>query len=69
VIARLVASPAVVERRLRGREAGGQLAEHLAESASFAAEAEDASIGEAIATDDLDASAVARTVLRLAGWS
>jgi hypothetical protein len=69
VVARLVASAAVVERRLRGRDAGAQLAEHLAESASFAADAEDAGIGEAIATDELDASAVARAVLRLAGWS
>ena len=69
MVARLVASAAVVERRLRGRDAGAQLAEHLAESASFAAEAEDAGIGEAIATDELDAAAVARAVLRLAGWS
>jgi hypothetical protein len=68
VVARLVASPAVVEGRLRRRDAGGQLAEHLAKSASFAAEAEAAGIGDAVATDDLDASAVARAVLLLAGW-
>lgn len=68
VVARLVASPEVVEARLRGRDAGDQLAEHLAESASCAAEAEAAGIGEAVATDDLGASGVARAVLRLAGW-
>ena len=66
---RLVASTAVVERRLRGRDAGAQLAEHLAESAAFAAEADDAGIGEVIATDELDAPAVARAVHRLAGWT
>lgn len=69
VVARLVASTAVVERRLRGRDAGAQLAEHLAESAAFAAEADDAGIGEVIATDELDAPAVARAALRLAGWT
>ena len=33
-VVRLVASPAVIERRLRARDTGAQLAEHLAETAA-----------------------------------
>lgn len=69
-VARLVASPAVVEERLRRRDAGAQLAEHLAEAASFARDAEEAGIGDfVIATDRLDAGAAAHAVLARSYWA
>jgi hypothetical protein len=69
VVVRLVASPVVVEERLRRRDTGAQLAEHLAESATFAAEAEAAGIGDAVvSTDDVAAAMVARAILQRAGW-
>jgi hypothetical protein len=68
-VVRLVASPGAVEERLRGRDSGAQLAEHLAEAATFAAEAEVAGIGDAVvSTDGVDAAAAARAVLERAGW-
>jgi adenylylsulfate kinase len=68
-VVRLVASPGAIERRLRGRDSGAQLAEHLEEATAFAADAEEAGIGDAVvSTDDVDAAASARAVLERAGW-
>jgi adenylylsulfate kinase len=67
-VARLVAAPAVVEGRLRARDAGAELAEHLAEAAAFAADAELAGIGDVIIeVDELSIESVARAVLD-AAW-
>ena len=66
---RLTAAPATIAERLGRRDAGAQLAEHLAEAASFAAEAEAAGIGDVVlATDDRSIGSVARAVLVSAGW-
>jgi hypothetical protein len=68
-VARLVASHGVVEERLRRRDSGAQLAEHLAEAAAFAAEAEDADLGDMVVpTDDIGAAEAARVILQRAGW-
>jgi hypothetical protein len=70
VVVRLVASPELIEQRLRKRDSGAQLAEHLAEAGSFAAEAEAAGIGDVLLeTDGLDPAAVAQRVLDASGWS
>jgi hypothetical protein len=69
VVVRLVASAELIEQRLRRRDSGAQLAEHLAEAGSFAAEAEAAGIGDVVlATDGLDPPAVAQRVLDASGW-
>ena len=70
-VVRLVASPPSIERRLRGRDAGAQLAEHLAESArSRPRPRQRASATPSSRRTSVDASAVARAVLeRAAGWS
>ncbi len=68
-VARLVAAPAEIARRLEARDTGAQLAEHLAEAGAFAAEAEAAGIGDlVVATDDRAIASVAQEVLVSAGW-
>jgi dephospho-CoA kinase len=68
-VVRLVAAPAEIARRLGARDTGAQLAEHLAEAGSFAAEAEAAGIGDlVVATDDRAIASVAQEVLVSAGW-
>ena len=47
-VVRLVASQAVIERRLRARDSGAQLAEHLAETAAFAARGEASALEDAV---------------------
>ena len=47
-VVRLVAAPELIARRLEARDTAGQLAEHLAEAKSFAAEAEAAGIGDVV---------------------
>jgi hypothetical protein len=47
-VVRLVATQAVIERRLRARDSGGQLAEHLAETAEFAARGEASALEDAV---------------------
>jgi hypothetical protein len=69
-VVRLVASQAVIEQRLRARDSGAQLAEHLAETAEFAARGEANALEDAIvANDDRALAEVAAEVLAAAGWS
>jgi hypothetical protein len=68
-VLRLVASEALIERRLRARDTGAQLAEHLAESAAFAARAEANALEDAVVDNgDRPVDDVAADVLKAAGW-
>ena len=69
-VVRLVASQAVIERRLRARDSGAQLAEHLAESAALAARGEANALEHAVVeSGDRPLSEVAAEVLAAAGWA
>jgi hypothetical protein len=69
-VVRLVASQAVIERRLRARDSGGQLAEHLSETAEFAARGEANALEDAVVQNgDRPLAEVAAEVLVAAGWS
>jgi hypothetical protein len=68
-VVRLVASHAVIERRLRARDSGQQLAEHLAETAAFAARGEANALEDAVVENgDRPLAEAAREVLAAAGW-
>ena len=68
-VARLTAEPAAIERRLRARDRGARLTEHLLEARAFGAAAEAAGIGDVVlATDDADPAATARAALAQAKW-
>ena len=67
---RLVASQDVIERRLRARDSGAQLAEHLAESAAFAARGEANALEDAVVENgERPLGEVAAEVLTAAGWA
>jgi adenylylsulfate kinase len=68
-VVRLVASEAVIEGRLRARDTGAQLAEHLAETAEFAARAEANALEDAVVDNgERPLADVAADVLKAAGW-
>ena len=68
-VVRLVAPPELVEQRLRARDSGAQLAEHLAETAEFAAAGERAALEDAVVSNgDRPLAEVAADVLAAAGW-
>ncbi len=68
-VVRLVAPAALIERRLRARDAGAQLAEHLAEFAGFAARAETSALEDAVVENgERPLEEVAAEVLEAAGW-
>ena len=68
-VIRVTASPQTIERRLRARDTGAVLEEHLAESASMAAvvdrAAEDSVV---VSNDDRPIRGVSLEVLSLLGW-
>lgn len=69
LVVQLTAAPQVVAQRLRGRDRGERLAEHLEQANAFAARIEPAQLGVvAVATDHGDVAAVAQEVLAAAGW-
>jgi hypothetical protein len=69
-VVRLVASQGVIERRLRARDSGAELAEHLAETAEFAARGEANALEDAVVENgDRPLAEVAAEVLTAAGWS
>jgi hypothetical protein len=69
-VVRLVAPPVLIERRLRARDSGAQLAEHLAEAAGFAARGEANALEDAVVENgDRPLAEVAAAVLAAAGWS
>ena len=66
-VVRLTAAPAVIEERLRRRDAGAMLAEHLAEAERFTRTMDEARLeGIAVANDGRPVRAVAEDVL--AAW-
>jgi adenylylsulfate kinase-like enzyme len=65
VVVRLTASPQTIERRLRGRDSGRELEEHLRESDRMTHAMDRAGLENiAVATDDRTPEEVAREVLR-----
>jgi hypothetical protein len=69
-VVRLVATQAVIERRLRARDSGAQLAEHLSETAEFAARGEASALEDAVVHNgDRPLAGVAAEVLAAAGWN
>ena len=67
VVVRLVATQAVIERRLRARDSGAQLAEHLAHAA---ARSEANALEDAVVENgDRPLAEVAAEVLAVAGWN
>lgn len=69
LVVQLTAAPEVVAERLRGRDRGERLAEHLEQADAFAARVEPAQLGAvAVATDHRDVLSVAQEVLATAGW-
>jgi adenylylsulfate kinase len=68
-VVRLVAPQELVERRLRARDSGAQLAGHLAETAAFAARGAEAALEDAVVENGERAlPEVASEVLAAAGW-
>jgi hypothetical protein len=68
-VVRLVAPPALVERRLRARDSGAQLTEHLATTVLFATRAELAALEDALVENgERPLGNVAADVLAVAGW-
>jgi hypothetical protein len=69
-VVRLVAPHDVIERRLRARDSGAQLAEHLAEAATFAVRAAEAALEDAVIENgERPLAEVAEQVLRAASWA
>jgi adenylylsulfate kinase-like enzyme len=63
-VVRLVAAPDVIERRLRRRDSGKELEEHLRQSAPFAKAIEEARLEDAtVASDEASVREVAERVL------
>jgi adenylylsulfate kinase-like enzyme len=70
VVVRLTASPGTIERRLRQRDSGQELKEHLRESVGMSRVMDEAELEDiAVANDGGSPSEVAREVLRRAGWT
>jgi hypothetical protein len=68
-VVRLVAPASLIERRLRSRDAGAQLAEHLAEFAGFAARGATSALEDAVVENgERPLEDVAAEVLAAAGW-
>ena len=66
----LTARPGVVAERLRGRDTGDRLAEHLSQAGHFASAPGSLGIEEiTVATDQIDAASVAQQVLVRVGWA
>jgi hypothetical protein len=66
-VVRLVASPGAIEERLRRRDAGAMLAEHVAEAERFARTMDEANLeGTIVSNDGRAVRAVAEDVL--AAW-
>jgi hypothetical protein len=69
-VVRLVASQEVIQRRLRARDSGAQLAEHMAETALFGARGEANALEDAVVENgERPLGQVAAEVLAAAGWS
>jgi adenylylsulfate kinase len=68
-VVRLSAAQPLVEQRLRARDTGLQLAEHLAETAALAVRGEQAALEDAVVENgERPLRAVAEDVLAAAGW-
>ena len=67
-VVRLTASPATVEARLRRRESGRELDEHLGEFGPYAEQSAAVPADVLVANDEAPLAEVAAEVLRAAGW-
>jgi len=68
-VVRLTASPATLEARLRRRDSGRELEEHLGGFAPYAERSAAVAVDAVVANDGAPLSEVAAEVLRRAGWS
>ncbi len=69
VVVRLTASPSTIERRLRRRDSGEELEEHLRDSIEMSRAMDREALEDiAVANDDRSPSDVAREVLQRVGW-
>jgi adenylylsulfate kinase-like enzyme len=69
VVVRLTASPSTIERRLRQRDSGQELEEHLRESLGMSRAMDREALEDiAVANDDRLPGEVARDVLQRVGW-
>jgi ribose 1,5-bisphosphokinase PhnN len=69
VVVRLIAPQDVIERRLRARDRGAELAEHLAEASVFAARGAANALEDAVIENgERPLREVAADVLTAAGW-
>lgn len=70
VVARLVARPATIARRLHGRDTGSGLAWHLARAVELAEILERNGVGHLVVdTDEASPEELAGEILRRAGWT
>jgi hypothetical protein len=68
-VVRLTGSPRTIEGRLRQRDSGQELEEHLGESMEMSRALDRAGLGDfAVANDDRSPKDVAREVLQRVGW-
>jgi len=69
VVVRLTAAPSTIERRLRLRDAGQELVDHLGESVAMSLVMDQAGLEDtSVANEDRSPSEVAREVLQRVGW-
>jgi adenylylsulfate kinase len=69
VVVRLTASPSTIERRLRQRDSGQELEEHLRESTEMSRVMDREGLEDfTVANDDRSPGGVAREVLQRVGW-
>lgn len=70
LVVRLTAAPSTIERRLRQRDSGQELEEHLRQSVEMSRAMDRAALEDiTVANDDRSPSDVARDVLRRVGWT
>jgi len=69
IVVRLIASPSTIERRLRRRDSGHELLEHLRESVEMSRVMDEAGLEDtSVANDNRTPQEVAREVLQRVGW-
>jgi adenylylsulfate kinase len=69
VVVRLTASPSTIERRLRQRDSGQELEEHLRQSVEMGRAMDRERLDDiSVANDDRSPTEVAREVLQRVGW-
>jgi adenylylsulfate kinase len=67
-VVRLTAPAGLIEERLRQRDSGPELEQHLDEHIAMTAAMDDSGVGDLFVTNDRPVRQVAVEVLRLSGW-